>query len=190
VNPQPPPSVSLQPAAPQANAPTTAWLVSPPAGQLPLPPQQPAPSRHTLALAVVAAALLLVVAATATAFALNARSLHHQLSTVDADVAGRNAAQASDRQRLMREFQQADLSNKLQQVRSMTQAAQDALVNWARQGEPSGGIKTVQLARNACEAAVIDYDATAARFPADMLAGLPLRIDMNDTSTNCDRSVS
>ncbi|HKT00580.1 MAG TPA: hypothetical protein VJT31_13680 [Rugosimonospora sp.] len=183
--PQPPPSGQPQP----GNAPTTAWLASGPPAQFPAP-ERPSASRHILTLVVVAAALLVVLAGAGTAVTLNVRSLDRQVSTLDSDIAARKAAQASQRAQLTREFQQSNLSGKLQQVRSMTEAAQQALLEWGRLGGPASGIKVVQLARNACEAAVIDYDATAARFPADLLSGLPLRIDMNDSSTNCDRSTS
>jgi hypothetical protein len=34
---------------------------------------------------------------------------------------------------------------------------------------------------------VIDYDATAAQFPAELLTGLPLQINLSDETTSCGR---
>jgi len=185
----PPVTGQYQPAVgPGGPPPTTAWLVSaPPAGTIP-PPKQRATSRLNLALIAVAAALGVALAGTAGAVALNVRSMHNKVSTLDDDIAARKAEQARERDRLTTEFQQANLSGKLDQVRSRTEAAVQALLAWDRGGAGASGIKTVQKARNACETAVIDYDATAARFPVDLLAGLPLRIDLSDSSTSCDRS--
>ena len=82
---------------------------------------------------------------------------------------------------------EADLPGKLAKVRALTTAADQALIVWA--AEPVGQklLSPVQNAVNKCDLAIFDYDATAARFPPGMLAGLPIAIDTSDSATNCTR---
>jgi hypothetical protein len=180
---QPPPDQPM-------NAPITSSLVSPAGYPMPpvVSPYPPARSMRTVVLAGVVGVLLIALAGTAIATLVTNNSVHQQMSTLDGDIAARNAARAQQRSQLVSQFQQSHLSDKLLKVRTQTDVARQALLSWFSRGAPPDGIKAVQLERNACEAAVIDYDATAAQFPPDLLAGLPLRIDMTDTTTNCDRT--
>jgi hypothetical protein len=86
---------------------------------------------------------------------------------------------------LQARFRQADLSGKLRTVRTRNEAATAALLAWGTSGQSVSGLKTIRQARNECADAVIDYNATAARFPNDLLTGLPRRINLSDDPIGC-----
>jgi hypothetical protein len=96
-------------------------------------------------------------------------------------------AQRKTREDLQARFREADLHGKLRTVRARDEAATAALLAWGTSGQSVSGLKTVRQARNECADAVIDYNTTAARFPNDMLTGLPLRITLTDETTGCGR---
>jgi hypothetical protein len=138
-------------------------------------------------LAVLTGVLVLALLGTGGWLAIGGSHLHHELATLDADAARRKAAQDRARATLAEQFRQADLDGKLQRVRDLTQQAEDALLAWGNNGEPDSGLKTIRDLGNKCDEAVIDYDATAAQFPAAMLAALPIKIDITDDATDCIR---
>jgi nitrate/nitrite-specific signal transduction histidine kinase len=137
--------------------------------------------------ATITALLLLGLAGNGAAVFAVRGQLRAETSRLDNDLAARRQAQTQARDELQTRFRQADLPGKLQLVRTRDEAAADALIAWGTSGQPLSALKTVRQARNACAEAVIDYDATAARFPSEMLTGLPVRIDLNDDTTDCGR---
>jgi hypothetical protein len=155
------------------------------------PPFQPPPTRRrrvrVLVAAVVTAVLLLALAGDGVAVLVVRNQLRAETSRLDGELAAHRRAQAQARYELQARFRQADLAGKLQTVRTRDEAASAALIAWGTSGQPLSALKTVREARNACAAAVIDYNATAARFPSDLLNGLPARIDLSDDATDCGR---
>jgi hypothetical protein len=115
--------------------------------------------------------------------------LHGTIGTLKAQRTAQLSADAQAQAKLHDDFQAANLSAKLGQVRDLTTAAQQALLDWNAQAASlqASTIHTVQEAINKCDLAVFDYDNTAAKFPASLLAGLPTAIDTNDQATDCGR---
>ncbi|GIJ72504.1 hypothetical protein [Virgisporangium ochraceum] len=196
---QPPASGWSQ--APPADAPTSGWPATPhataswqepgtPPWQAPGTPAAPTggprPKRVTVA-AVVAAALLLVLVVNGVVVLAVRGQLRGETTRLDRELAAHQQAQKQAREALQAQFREADLPGKLQTVRTRDKAATAALIAWGSSGQPYSGLKTIRQARNDCEDAVIDYNATAARFPYDMMGGLPLRINPSDDTTDCDR---
>lgn len=180
------------PAATTANTqPMTpdSWPVAPPASVVPVSPAgagRRRPLRVLVAAAVSALLLLGLVGNGVAVLAVRGR-LHTETSRLDTALAAHRRVQAQAQQDLKNRFQQADLPGKLQTVRDRSAAASAALIAWGQSGQQLSGLKTVRQARSTCVAAVIDYDTTAAQFPADLLAGLPQRIDLTDDAINCGR---
>jgi hypothetical protein len=138
----------------------------------------------------VVAGLLVVAVAVAAVLVLNSyNSAKDDVAALKADKAKRQAAadQAAAKQRA--DFAAADLQGKLGKVRDLTTAANQALITWNTQSDTvkNDTINVVQDAINKCDAAVLDYDAAAAQFPTSMLAGLPAKVNMADTATDCGR---
>lgn len=158
--------------------------------QAPAAPAPPSagqrPKRVTVA-AVVAAVLLLALIVDGLVVLAVRGQLRGETTRLDRELAAHQQAQRNAREALQVQFREADLSGKLQTVRTRDKAATAALIAWGTSGQPYSGLKTIREARNACEDAVIDYNATAARFPYDMMAGLPQRISASDETTDCDR---
>ena len=186
-----------QPMPPPAE-PGSSWPVNPPISAIPVtsiptssapfgPPVEPRRSKRALIAGAVTAVLLLGLVGDGVAVLTVRGRLRSETSRLDGDLAAKRRAQATAQEELKTRLQQADLPGKLRTVRDRTDAASDALITWGTSGQPLSGLKTIRQARNDCETAVIDYDATAAQFPADMLSGLPLRIDLNDETTDCGR---
>ncbi|WP_203924083.1 hypothetical protein [Rugosimonospora africana] len=139
------------------------------------------------ALAVVVGVLVLALAGTGTWLLIADGHLRHDLAKLDAAAARRAQDQADAKTKLTEQFRQADLSGKLDKVRTLTQQTRTALLSWDDGGQPLSGLKTLRDLGNKCDEAVIDYDGTAAQFPVEMLAGLPIRIDVTDEATDCAR---
>jgi uncharacterized iron-regulated membrane protein len=138
-------------------------------------------------LGVIVVALMLALAVTGLIVSVAANQLRGEAANLRADAAKRQEAQAQVQKKRADDYQQADLSGKLQRVRDLTNAANQTIITWAATGQQATTIKTVRDARNKCDEAVLDYDATAAQFPPSMLAGLPPRIDIKDNATDCGR---
>ncbi|MFI5908381.1 hypothetical protein [Dactylosporangium sp. NPDC051541] len=164
-------------------------MYEPPTSAIPTSsaPVAPRRSRRTLIAGAVAAVLLLGLIGNGVAVVAVRGRLQSQTTRLDADLVAKHKAQAAAKDALQARFQQADLPRKLQTVRDRTTAESDALYAWGTGGQPLSGLKTIREARNACQAAVIDYDATAAQFPAELLVGLPDRINLSDKATDCGR---
>lgn len=168
------------PAAPPTSAPPYA----------PVGPGLPAGRRRPVRVLVAAAITsLLLLGLTGNGVAVLAvrGQLRADTARLDGELAAQRRAQTQARDDLQAKFRQADLPGKLQTVRTRDEAASAALIAWGTSGQPLSGLKTVREARNACAQAVIDYDTTAARFPSDLLTGLPLRINLSDDTTDCGR---
>lgn len=154
----------------------------------PAPAELPAgrrrPARVTVA-GAVAAVLLLVLAVNGLAVLTVRGQQRGETTRLDRELAAHRLAQQQAREELQARFRQADLPGKLQTVRTRNEAATAALLAWGYSGQATSGLKTVRQARNECADAVIDYNATAARFPNDMLTGLPRRINLSDDPIGC-----
>jgi hypothetical protein len=133
----------------------------------------------------VAAVLLLVLVVNGLAVLVVRGQLRGETSRLGKELTAHQLAQRQAREDLQAEFRQANLPGKLQTVRTRDEAATAALLAWGTSGQSLSGLKTVRQARNECADAVIDYNATAARFPNDMLIGLPTRINLSDESPGC-----
>ncbi|MFB9409866.1 hypothetical protein [Dactylosporangium matsuzakiense] len=150
-------------------------------------PVEPRRSRRVTVVAVLAVVFLLAFVGNGVAVLAVQARLNNEKAKLSTELAARQHAEAAARADLETRFKQADLPRKLQTVRDRDRAASDALIAWGTSSQPLSGLKTIRQARNSCQAAVIDYDATAAQFPDDLLVGLPNRINLNDESTNCGR---
>jgi hypothetical protein len=137
--------------------------------------------------AAVAALLLLVLAVNGAVVLAVRGQLQVETSRLDKKLTAHRLAQQQAREDLQTRFRQADLPGKLQTVRTRDRAATAALLAWGTSGQALSGLKTVRQARNECADAVIDYNTTAARFPNDMLTGLPQRITLSDETNGCGR---
>lgn len=178
---------------PNPNVPTPDWPTAPPTGAAwpapaapELPPGNRRPVRVTVA-AVIAAVLLLVLTVNGLAVLTVRGQQRSETSRLDKELTAHRLAQQKAREDLQAQFRQADLHGKLRTVRTRDEAATAALLAWGTSGQSLSGLKTVRQARNECADAVIDYNATAARFPSDMMTGLPLRITLSDETTGCGR---
>lgn len=137
--------------------------------------------------AVVTFLLLLVLVGHGVVVLAVRGQLRAELSTLDSELAAGRLAREQAQADLRTRFQQADLPGRLRTVRSRDEAADAALLTWGTTGQPLSGPNTIRQARNDCAEAVIDHNATAARFPVDMLAGQPRRIDPAGRTTGCGR---
>jgi hypothetical protein len=138
--------------------------------------------------AIVVTTLLLIVLAVNGAAVLGVGGQQRsEKSRLDKELTAHRLAQQKAREDLQARYRQADLPGKLRTVRSRDEAATAALIAWGTSGQALSGLKTVRQARNECADAVIDYNATAARFPNDMLIGLPQRITLTDETNGCGR---
>jgi hypothetical protein len=135
--------------------------------------------------AAVAVVLLLVLTVNGVAVLAVRAQLGAETSRLDKELAAHQQAQRKAREDLQARFRQADLSGKLQTVRNRDQAATAALISWGTSDQPISGLKLIREARNQCAEAVIDYNATAARFPNELLSGLPRRINLTDETIGC-----
>ncbi|MBO0868235.1 MAG: hypothetical protein J2P15_06685 [Micromonosporaceae bacterium] len=144
------------------------------------------PRRNNTPMIIITAALGLVTVVSLVLVLVTINGLHGDIAAARADLTARQAAAAQARAKLQDDFQKADLQNKLAQVQALTSAAREALIAWGN-SQNSATIKTVQDAINKCDAAVLDYDAAAAEFPADILGNLPGKIDTTNPDTDCSR---
>jgi hypothetical protein len=148
-----------------------------------------APPKRSFPLALTVSCIVLALGVVITNVVVLAvlGGLHGSIGKLKAQQAQRRAADAVAQKKQLDDFQQADLPGKLAKVRALTTAAGQALIVWV--AEPVGQklLSPVQNAVNKCDLAIFDYDATAARFPPGMLAGLPIAIDTSDSATNCTR---
>ncbi len=184
--PVPPPASGPPVAPPYSGAPVSGYPTS---GQ-PGPTPPPAGRRTTTIVLGVVAGLLAVAVAVAAILVLNSyNSAKDDLAALKADKAKRQAADDQAAAKLKSDFAAADLQGKLGKVKDLTTAANQALINWNAQSDPvkNDTINVVQDAINKCDAAVFDYDYTAAQFPASMLAGLPAKVNMSDSAYDCGR---
>jgi hypothetical protein len=178
---------------PNPDVPTPDWPTAPPtsaAWQAPPAPELPTGNRRSTRVtvaAVTAAVLLLVLTVNGLAVLTVRGQQRSEMSRLDKKLTAHRLAQQKAREDLQARFRQADLPGKLRTVRSRDEAATAALVAWGTSGQSLSGLKTVRQARNECADAVIDYNATAARFPNDMLTGLPQRITLSDETIGCGR---
>jgi hypothetical protein len=164
--------------------------VSPPGQGMSVPGFRPAaPAGRRSPVALVVACVLLAVALVVINVVVLAvlGGLHGSIGRLQDQQAQRRRADAQAQADLQGDFRRADLPGKLAKVRSLTAAADQALITWSNQVGENRPLAPVQEATNRCDLAIFDYDATAARFPADMLAGLPTAIDTNDGATDCAR---
>ena len=137
--------------------------------------------------AAVAALLLLVLAVNGVAVLAVRGQQRAETTRLNKELTAHQVAQRQAREDLQARLRQADLPGKLQTVRARDRAATAALLAWGTSGQSLSGLKTIRQARNECADAVIDYNATAARFPTDILTGIPQRISQSDDTTDCDR---
>jgi hypothetical protein len=148
---------------------------------------QPTPSsgsRSARTLVIVAGGLALALVVTAVVVLVSLGGLNGdvtKLKKAQTDHAQKEAAAA---QQLQADFNRADLPGKLAKVRQLTKDSQDTLTAWADKKVP---ISALQDAINKCDEAAIEYNRTAAVFPASMLKDLPQRIGHNDDTTDCGR---
>ena len=167
------------------------WPTAPPTSgvwQAPAPAELPAGSRRPVrvTVAVAVAALLLLVLTVNGLAVLTVRGQQRGDTTrLDRELTAHRLAQQQAREELQARFRQADLPGKLQTVRTRNEAATAALLAWNSSGQATSGLKTIRQALNECADAVIDYNTTAARFPNDMLTGLPRRINLSDDPIGC-----
>jgi hypothetical protein len=138
-------------------------------------------------LAVVVVVLLLALIGVGGRVLMVSSSARGEISALKAEAAARAAEEAGAEQRLEEEFDRADLPGRLRKVKDLTSAAGRALADWGARGGKVAEIKNVRAARNTCDEAILDYNATAARFPNALLAALPRTIDITDSDTNCGR---
>ena len=157
----------------------------------PLGPQSPAPRpagrRFPVALVVTSVVLAVALVVINVVVLVVLGGLHGSIGRLQDRQAQRRSADARAQATLQGDFGRADLPGKLAKVRSLTTAADQALITWGGQPGDNKPIAPVQDAMNRCDLAIFEYDATAARFPAGMLAGLPTSIDTNDRATDCGR---
>lgn len=149
------------------------------------PPAAPAgKSRRNTVMIVINAVLALALLATGGIVLATITGLRGDVDQLKDERAAQTAAAARAEAQLKDDFAKADLKSKLATVRELTTKAQQALTTWFA-NQQSVEIRTVQDAISKCDAAVFDYDATAARFPPAMLGDLPPRINLASTTTNC-----
>jgi hypothetical protein len=114
-------------------------------------------------------------------------SAKDDVAALRSEAAARAKAKVDAQKKLRDDFDAANLSDKLQTVKDRTTAAGDALTRWATAGGKVEQIKSVRAARNTCDEAILDYNATAAQFPSSLLANLPDSIDLTNHDYNCGR---
>jgi len=154
----------------------------------PLGPQSP-PAGRRFPVALVVTCVLLAVALVVVNVVVLAvlGGLHGGIGRLQEQQAQRRTADAQLQAGVREDFRRADLPGKLAKVRSLTTAANQALIAWGSASGENRSLAPVQEAMNRCDLAIFDYDAAAARFPAGLLAGLPTAIDTNDRATDCGR---
>jgi hypothetical protein len=176
---------------PQSPAQASNVPVPPPGHVMPAPGfRAAAPAGRRSPVALVVTCVLLAVALVVVNVVVLAvlGGLHGSIGRLEDHQTQRRTADAQTQADLQGDFRRADLSGKLAKVRSLTTAADQALITWGSQLGENKPLAPVQDAMNRCDLAIFDYDATAARFPAGMLAGLPTAIDTNDRATDCGRA--
>jgi hypothetical protein len=131
--------------------------------------------------------LALAVAGVGGRVLMVSNSAKNEISALKADADGRAKAKTAADGKLRVAFDQAALPDKLKKVKDLTTAAGKALTDWGTAGGKVERIKDVRDARNRCDEAILDYNAAAAPFPAELLADLPKTIDLTDSETNCGR---
>jgi hypothetical protein len=155
-----------------------------PAGNVPVsPPGRRSPVALVVTCVLLAAALVVINVVVLAVLG----GLHGSIGRLQDQQARRRTADAQAQTDLRGDFRRADLPGKLAKVRSLTTAADQALITWGDKVGENKPLAPIQDAMNRCDLAVFDYDATAARFPAGLLAGLPTAIDTNDRATDCGR---
>jgi hypothetical protein len=192
---QAPPPVSSSPPAsvppssvPPASVPPSSVPPGYPAMAAPAAGPAAGRPRPVTPMIIVTAALGLVLVVSLVLVLVSINGLHRDIAAVRADLTSRQAADAQAQAKLRDDFQKADLQGKLSRVRELTTAAREALIAWGV-GRDVNEIKTVQDAINKCDVAILDYDAAAAEFPADLLGDLPSKINTRDRDTNCSRII-
>jgi predicted lipid-binding transport protein (Tim44 family) len=150
-------------------------------------PATPAGRRFPVALVVTCVLLAVALVVINVVVLAVLGGLHGSIGRLQDQQAQRRTADAQAQADLQDNFRRADLPGKLAKVRSLTTAANQALITWGSQLGENKPLAPVQDAMNRCDLAIFDYDATAVRLPAGMLAGLPTAIDTNDRATDCGR---
>lgn len=176
---------------PPSHYPATAPIENPPQQTDPTHTGQsgsPAPtrSRQTLAMLAVNAVLLIAVLGVGGYVMSTTASLNGEIETLQSAQAKARQEQAAAEKKLQDEFVEADLSGKLAQVRALTADSIDALIKWD-QNQGTVPFRTVQEVTNTCNAAVLEYNALAARFPAELLGSLPAKVPTDDDALDCAR---
>jgi hypothetical protein len=112
-------------------------------------------------------------------------SLRHDVTAAKADVAAEKRLADEAAAKLRDDFRKADLPTKLQHVKDLDRAADDAFSKWDK-GTVKFGV--LDKAMNDCNDAVDDYNRAAAPFPATMLGDLPSKINLANPETDCGRA--
>lgn len=184
------PDPTAQPAGPQvvsgppSHDPATAPIKDQSGSSAPV--TAPTRSGQTLAMLTVNAVLLIAVLGVGGYVMSTTASLNGEIETLQSAQATAQQEQAAAEKKLQDEFVEADLSGKLAQVRALTADSIDALIKWD-QNQDTVPFRSVQEVTNTCNAAVLEYNALAARFPAELLGSLPAKVPTDDNALDCAR---
>jgi hypothetical protein len=173
---------------PNPNAPTQAYPQSAQTLLGGTDPNAPAKkSRAAIPLAIVAALLAIGLIGTGGYWMTQSGDLKNQISKLKTDHTAWVQKKADDEAAKKAKVAAADLTGKLEKVRSMTDKASKYLTTWNAQAdaEQLKNIHTLQQMESDCLETVLVYDQAASTLSDEQRGQLPPQVDMTDQAYNC-----